>query len=626
MADRRQVLRALLMAAAGLAVPASCGLPSGGHPIVDGAGPAPGGAGDGLPKAPTPADASEPGVLVQDFLAAVAGRLHSDGDLTAADERAKKFLTGQARAEWPAPTVNGITVVRVESDFSTTFGNAGTTTVKVTLRPTGTLGTDGTVSPPNGATSPRQLTFTVVQAASGYLIDKIEVTDGDPLAGMMLDGAKLDGRFFIPQLVYFWSTDKTGLVPDLRYVPAAGVSREIQYTDVVDWVLAGPSAFLRDTVQANLYDNNAVVGPNLTAPDKDGLLVNLTIPPPQSLGDKRVIAQLRWSLQPLYEGAVRLQVNSQPIDASLSLTELRSYNLADRDSRSEDSSEYCVANGVVLPVANPGSPPAVLTGGDPSVNKEVVLAALSRDLGCAALVKKADKSTRQLWVVDGRGSGKPVATLVTFNGVPLSGQTWSRPAFVPMSVNPRVLVAVDGRLFMVRVPDGQASAVQTAGPVSDFAVAPEGKRIGLISNGSAFAYSLQIGDVVTLAGPGREIDVGLTECSHIAWSRLERVVVAGRRSADSYQLVEATIDGAIATAWARSFSDPILSVAALPAPASAPNSPEVALAQIGNGAYKVGPSSSFSLNFAAGSAPSPSPSAGGAAPGFGAPTYPFYVD
>jgi hypothetical protein len=104
------------------------------------------------------------------------------------------------------------------------------------------------------------------------------------------------------------------------------------------------------------------------------------------------------------------------------------------------------------------------------------------------------------------------------------------------------------------------------------------------------------------------------------------VVVAGRRSADSYQLVEATIDGAIATAWARSFSDPILSVAALPAPASAPNSPEVALAQIGNGAYKVGPSSSFSLNFAAGSAPSPSPSAGGAAAGFGAPTYPFYVD
>ena len=34
--DRRQVLRALLLGGAGLAVPAACGLPTGGHAIIDG--------------------------------------------------------------------------------------------------------------------------------------------------------------------------------------------------------------------------------------------------------------------------------------------------------------------------------------------------------------------------------------------------------------------------------------------------------------------------------------------------------------------------------------------------------------------------------------------------------------
>ena len=621
----------MLLGAAGLAVPAACGLPSGGHPIVDGPGPAPGGTGDGLPKAPTPADAHDPGELVQGFLATVAGRLHSDADLAAADERARKYLTAQARTAWP-PTGNGITVVQVESDFFVTIGAGGFPSVKVTVRPRGTLGTDGTVGqlPTNISTGPRQLTFTVVQApvagqSSGLLIDKIEVTAGDPLSGMMLDSGKLDGKSFAPQLVYYWSSDKAGLVPDLRYVPVTGVSREIQYTDIVDWVLGPPSAFLHDIVQANLYDGNSVVGPNLTAPDKDGLLVNLTIPPPQSLGDKRAIAQLGWSLQPLYGGTIRLQVNSQPVQASLSSSEFRGYNLADKDNRSEDNAEYCVANRVVRPVNNPTNVPAVLSA-DPTVNKDVDLAALSRDLNCAALVKKPDKSVRQMWVVDGRGSGKPVATPVTVNGQPLSGQAWSRPAFLPLSGNPRVLIAVDERLYVVNVPGGQATPQSTI-PVSDFAVAPDGRRIALISNGSARVYSLQIGDAVALAGQGRVIDAGLAECSFIAWSRLERVVVAGRLPAGNYQLVEVTIDGAIAIAWATPFSDPILSLAALPAPASAPNSPEVALAQIGIGASRIGPNSSNPLLFSGPDLPSPSPSTGGAAAGgLGTPTYPFYVD
>ena len=626
MADRRQVLRALLLGAAGLAVPASCGLPSGGHPIVDGPGPAPGGSGDSLPKAPTPADASDPAGLVRNFFAAVAGRIRSDADLVAADERARKFLTAAAKSTWQ-PSTGGITVVHIEPDFPTTIGEGGSTHVIVTLRPVGVLGTDGTVSQLTNHPT-RKLTFEVIQTPDsgrtfGYLINGIAVEGGAP-PGMMLDSAQLDGKSFSPQLIYFWSTDRTGLVPDLRYVPAAGVSREIQYTDIVDWVLAGPSQFLRDAVPTNPYDGNSVVGPNLTAPDKDGLVVNLTNPPPRGFSAAQILAQLRWSLRPAYQGAVRLQINSQAYPAQLSTSEFRAYNLADKDNRNEDSAEYCVANGVVRPVNNPTSVPAVL-GADASVNKDVRMAALSRDLNSAALLK-TDKSTQQLWVVDGRGSGKPVSKQVTLNGQPLSGVQWSRPAFLPPSGNPRVLVAVDGRLYLVNLPSGEATA-QTAIPdVSDFAVAPDGKRIALISNGSASVYGLQISDGLTLAGQGRVLDPGLAECSHIAWSRLERVVVAGRLPAGTYQIVEVTVDGAIATAWYSPYNGQILSLAALPAPASAPNSPEIALAQIGNSATKIGPNSSNTLAFAGPDVPSPSPSAGGATNGLGTPTYPFYVD
>jgi hypothetical protein len=622
--DRRQVLRAMLLGAAGLAVPAACGLPSGGHPIVDGpASTAVPGSGDALTKAPTPDAALDAPGLVSAFFGAVAGRIH--GDLTEANQRALRFLTASARATWPKPG-SGITVVRLDSNMPTSFGG-GATLVDVSLKPTGVLGLDGTVGPP-GDTTWRKLRFTVRQTAEsgrpgGYLIDAINpVGDSPGLSGMMLDSALLDGELFSPQLIYFWSTDRSGLVPDLRYVPKAGVSREIQYTEVVGWVLQGASDFLRDAVQPNPLAQNSLVVPNVVAPDRNGLLVNLANPLPQVLTTDQLMAQLRWSLRPLYEDTVRLQINSQPQQVEGSNNDFRRANPADQDELPNES-EFCVAGGVARPVNDPTNPPPVLNNPE---NKDVVLAAVSRDLKAAAFVKYDVKSDYRLHI--GESQSQPFA--VATSGQVLSGpvSAWTRPAFLPGNRH-RVMVGLYGRLYVVGT-DGQAKPLATPGSVSAMSVSPDGHRVALISGGAAWVYALKVnGDDISLGiqGQARAIDAGLVNCTDIAWSRLDRVLIAGKLpDKDAYRLVESTVDGAIVTEFGVVFSTQIQSLVALPLPVWQPaSSAEVALVQTGNDARRVGASSNSAVTFTWSPGTSPAPSPSGAGSALGTPASPFYA-
>jgi Lipoprotein LpqB beta-propeller domain len=625
--DRRQVLRAMLLGAAGLAVPAACGVPSGGHPVVDGPGPSTGpGTGGANRKAPTPADASTPAALVTAFLGAVAGRLHFDGnggDTAKAAERAAAFLTSPTRQTWQPGSQ--ITVVRNVGDLAQSTGDqAGSTFVDASLLPVGTLGLNGIVSPPppSPSSEPVSVRFTVVPNTEPgrpglYLINKIDTGGGvTGLGGMMLEAANLED-LYSPQLIYFWSTGgpSQGLVPDLRYVPRVGISQEIQLTEVVDWILGPASDIPNIAVQSTQYSGSgtSLVGPNLTAPDSDGLLVNLTIAP-QGLSPDQVVAQLRWSLRPLYNDAVRLQINSQPQQVDGGGIDFRRRNLADEPFRSADETEFCIANNVVRKVSDPAAVPPVLN--DPATNRDVELAALSRDMRYAALVK----TDGRLFIGSAQGNDKP-----TFTIAQLPGRASTRPAFLPVTT-PRVLVGVGGQLYLVR-PDGEAVQLQlpVGRPVTAFAVAPDGHRVGLVSNGAAYVCGLKVNNIDDLTfGPPRLINTELSDCTGIAWSRLDRVLVAGQRGSQ-FRLVEATIDGAIAKAWLP-FSGRILSVVAQPPLPWLASGPGVAMVQTANGAYEAFLNHNDPLQFPTSSQPSPSPSTGGSTVGLGIPKNPFYLD
>jgi hypothetical protein len=442
--DRRTLLRAILLGAVGAAgaeVLAACGLPSSSRPIVDGSalsGHA--GTGDAPAKAPAPEDALTPLDLVRNFFGAVAGRVRLPADLTRADQRAQAYLTPVAKKAWQVGET--ITVVRQLTDETQASGESGgSTLVDVQVQPVGVLGPYGAVEELGGSTTPepRTLQFTVVPnvGPSRYLIDSIDVTAGGNLPGMLLYSSNLTEQsgLYTPQLIYFWSTETQpngqpkgqpkGLVPDVRYLPLAGLSQEIQLTEIVTWILNGPSDFLKDSVQSgSAYTGVSIVGPNLTAPDRDGLLINLS-PAPQAIDPNQVMDQLRWSLRPKYEERVRLQYGSQNQTADGSSTAFRSINLADESNRPPPG-RFGLVDGVVHNVDDPaGNLPDVLS--DSGFNKGVRFGALHRSLAVTALVKSDG-----LYIGDARGSGKTAV-------IPVQqprGQTWTRPAFLPTADPP----------------------------------------------------------------------------------------------------------------------------------------------------------------------------------------------
>jgi hypothetical protein len=279
---------------------------------------------------------------------------------------------------------------------------------------------------------------------------------------------------------------------------------------------------------------------------------------------------------------------------------------------------FCVVDATVRNVDDPTNTPDALS--DPMFNKDVRFGALHRSMAVAALLK----TNRQLWIGDARGSGKPVAIPVP----QLSGQTWTRPAFLPMS-DPVVLVGIDGNLFVV-TPDGKANQLVTNFPVSAFAVAPDGHRIGVISNGTVQVCGMKIGsDGKISLGTPRKIDAGLTDYTGIAWSRLDRVLVAGKSDPSHYPLAEVSIDGAIVDPWKLPFGAAVTSVVALPPLPwdSGFGASGTAMVQVANTAFNAYSSHNDPLQLAA--VPAPTATASGAPASPAAPTVPsnpFYVD
>src|SRR5579859_6238861 len=315
MPDRREVLRGLLLAGAGVTL-SSCGVPSGGAPVVDGTGPPYDPIGGQQVKPPAPDDADSPTGLVELFLAAISGPMETTELRAAARDRARTFLTTDTASSWQPNTEGGVTVVRVEPVRNTT-GGPDVTTVTVSLEPIGQFDTVRNYVKKldqESSSGPVLLDFSVVFNAdrSGYLIQKLP---GGLPPGLLLSTVALDEQFYLPQLIYFWDNARHGLVPDLRYVARAGEPVGKQMADIVNWLIAGPTdqADPISSIAINtMPEGTQLQLPNLVT-EGDRLVVNLT-PAAQPPDLTKVMSQLRWSLQPLYplSGSVQLQIGSRP--------------------------------------------------------------------------------------------------------------------------------------------------------------------------------------------------------------------------------------------------------------------------------------------------------------------------
>jgi hypothetical protein len=558
MSDRRQVLRALLLGSAGLAVPslAGCGVPGGGNPVVDGPGPS---AGTGRTSyagtPPGPDGVTDPIELVQNYLLAVAGPLEEEYTETA-QKSARRFMTAGLKAEWQPDKY--ITVVQVgalrKSDGSTS------TFVDGVLQPVGQLGSSGMLTPPEAAPPPLSCKFELVvnpDKGGGWRIKAISSPQDKNIANRMLLSSRaldvdLGLGLYTPQLLYYWySSTRDGLVPDLRYLPAADVPQK-QLIRIVNELLSDPP----DWLVANSWASLKPVGTGVNYSAGNPLGVNILTPVPDP---DRFMTALRWSLWPVYQGRVQLEVNSQAQRVDGGTLDFKKWNLADAQ-RSND--EFCVAGGVVRPLDS-ASTPAVL---NTPLNLKVIWAALSRDKHSAALVREAGPGRYGLWL----GDVDTAPTYIQVTGLPSKTTNIGRPVWLP--AEKRVLVLADNHLYTADL-GGRASDLTPswADQITAFSVAPDGRRIALIVDGGLALAALS----PTGIGSPRRLTVPVLQkntLTAIAWTRMDRVAIAGRISGAQNSLVEMTIDGAVVRQFPEvNLSAEIVHLAAFPAPPSTPN-------------------------------------------------------
>src|SRR5689334_21357727 len=149
---RREVLRGLLLGAAGLSLPAACGLPSGGAPIVDGPGPSAGTGGLSTGGTlPDPAAATSPEDLVEKYLGAAIGPLDQLGRADDIQGRVRSFLTQKAQQSLPQGNPP-ITLVRPGRLYRPTPRDprTGDDLVTIDLQQVGQLNARGSVDPSVG--------------------------------------------------------------------------------------------------------------------------------------------------------------------------------------------------------------------------------------------------------------------------------------------------------------------------------------------------------------------------------------------------------------------------------------------------------------------------------------------
>ncbi|KAB1910579.1 LpqB family beta-propeller domain-containing protein [Micromonospora sp. AMSO31t] len=545
---RRRALAALL---GGLLLPAGlvgCGIPNESEVQVDGSGPAAeAGTVNGSPaRPPTPTDSVEPGPFIENYLRAAAA-----GEREQAYARAKEFIAQEAKGLLPEKQQSSeieLTVVRLrEKPEVTPPNNQGTSTVTVKVQQVGVLGADGTLEAPEASVT--EYVFQLRRAdpaGPGLLLTAV------PNVLLISDTALRE--YYRSRTIYFWNSDQSRLVPDLRYLPSS-VPAERRVTDVVKWLTGGPSKWLAQGV-TGLPDGTRSIN-NATGADGHWE-VNLTMP---GADDKKLgllATQLAWSL-PELSGQLDLKIQNQKrqtVDLQEERRAHAAYPSGDRPAR------FSVYDGAIRPLAIPNEPRAAvpLAADD---NKNVVAAALARadDQVLAALVVTGPDRRQRLKV----GSGPDPVTV--FNTSDRSFAALGRPTWL-RSMDGRHaagLVAADGKLYRF-AGSAEMSLVPLAVPDPVVAVAGslDGHRIALVSGGNLYVAAVSVDGGVVSVGPPQRLAILLTGVTAVDWLAENDLVLAGNEADRRPAIHQITVDGAQETALKRDIGAAVTQLAAYP--------------------------------------------------------------
>jgi hypothetical protein len=464
-------------------------------------------------QAPSPDTATSAEELVKDYLAAASG----------GPTQVKAFLTDNALKTWKDPANKDnppLTIIHLmgSPQFGVVNGNS---TITLTYRVVGTLTDQGRV---DDLANPAQqrVTFQVVPDAQGPSLRIAEISferSPPPPDSLMLVDSALDEYYRI-QPIYFWDTNNTALVPDLRYLPLT-ITAELRAQRVVQYLAGGSSPWLSGVlrVPAGAIPTEPVTSQNGT----------LVLKFPAELGAvgeddlKRLLYQLQWSLStPNRTPTIALQIDDKIANINVAANDFVPYNLS--STFASPAQRYdLTAEGKVVGVPAAPTPQGLLASPD---NQNVTSAAISRRGDVAAYVRNVSGS-RFLAIVHANGARVEA----------LRGLNVGRPAFT--SSNGDVVVPASGRLYTVSATDGKVTEVlNSLSGVSAVSVSPDARRVAVVASGQVYVTSFPF---ATGQQPVRPILSGQFAAASVAWTNETWLMVSGVGA-----LWRVTADGVVA--------------------------------------------------------------------------------
>lgn len=531
----RRTMSVLLAGATAVAL-AGCGIGVGEGVVRDGLGPSAGPeltSPSGVKPPPWRRDVTEPTQLVKDFLEAAAGDHGGAHETIMA--AAEQYIAPAEKDEWNP----GSNVVLVKLGQMTREGDK----VDVEARRLGVLTPDGQVVPYDGKERD-DYTFRFGPAAGGGLV-LTELPQE-----LLLNVDKLE-TYYLKLPIYFWNTDNTSLVPDLRYLPRA-VPEEQVNNRLFDWLVKGPSAWLSSAVLP-LPEGTRRLGS--VVEDADQITVNLGALADAAVRDG-LTAQLYWTLWP--EGQQRLQLQLEGRDVATDF-QFPDKNLAASLSSTRNPKSYAVVDGKLTRVVRQGdeSHPPLQDLLSDAFNNDVVSAAVAKDETAFALVRQSGGGKQQLYIgprsaPKDKSTTNDTAAKPTIHSAGLTGDSISRPIWLDRA-GATALVLHDGKLSVVLVNGTSPTSVDTAevafGKITGVTVAPDGRRMALVIGGKLYVAPLLRASAKQFkVGKPRRVTTSLAgRLREVAFLREDTVVVS--TSGDVAELAYVTVDGAIETTY-----------------------------------------------------------------------------
>ncbi|MCA2215563.1 LpqB family beta-propeller domain-containing protein [Jidongwangia harbinensis] len=527
---RRRAVRSWLIAAAATALLAGgCGIPDNSDVLAVAPGPSIGTSpgGDNSPTRNNREDTTDRAQFLKFYLSAAAG------DPDGAVGRVKQFLSPAA-----AETFKAAVDVRVIRLAEEPLINPGSDQISFKAQQVGVLDANGILTPSGDATV-TNYTITVQSSVGGS--PGLFVTKPPP--GLLISDEALT-QFYRPRTVYFWNTEHTSLVPDLRYLPAS-VPATQQPTEIIRWLANGPSPLIRDAVDT-LPQGTTVVG-NVPAASNDKLQIALTgqaVPPEDPAALDRLRRQLMWSLRPNLPKVLELTVgHNDPVeyDSNDYLSSNAAYRLADEPER------FVVYQGQIRRLARSAYAQEAVPLLRPEANRNVRSAAFSStNTRTYAAVVVAEGSGTSLRVASAR-----TGELADLRRVTLRGQI-GPPVWVVTPDQPEGtgtgLVVAGNQLYSFTTNGGAARRLtwpEGGGRITAVAVAPDGHRVAAIVDGRLYLAALvTAGDGWELGTP-QLLRTPMRTHTAVDWSSEGWLAIGGIREQNNrVAIMDVSIDGA----------------------------------------------------------------------------------